>query len=120
MSKTIPKAYQFRFYLQDDLKIILTKTFGKSSPTHKLHCVRFVYNKTLDYSKKHYAQKETLESLGLEYKSLIGNDRDENACLNLFNLNINLNLNNHAAGTAVNACRGKYLNLSRRLEVVFL
>ena len=56
MSKLIPKAYKFRFYPQDDLKIILAKTFG---------CVRFVYNKTLDFSEKHYAQKEVLESKGL-------------------------------------------------------
>ena len=66
MSKLIPKAYKYRFYPQDDLKVILAKTFG---------CVRFVYNKTLDFSEKHYAQKEVLESKGLEYKNLTGIDR---------------------------------------------
>ena len=66
MSKLIKRAYKFRFYPQDDLKIILAKTFG---------CVRFVYNKTLDFSEKHYAQKELLESKGLKYKNLTGTDR---------------------------------------------
>ena len=70
MSKLIPKAYKYRFYPQDDLKVILAKTFG---------CVRFVYNQTLDFSEKHYADKEllkeTLESQGLEYKNLTGTDR---------------------------------------------
>jgi putative transposase len=66
MSKLIPKAYKYRFYPQDDLKVILAKTFG---------CVRFVYNKTLDFSEKHYAQKEVLESKVLEYKNLTGIDR---------------------------------------------
>lgn len=66
MSKLIPKAYKYRFYPQDDSKVILAKTFG---------CVRFVYNKTLDFSEKHYAQKEVLESKGLEYKNLTGIDR---------------------------------------------
>lgn len=66
MSKLIQKAYKYRFYPQDDLKIILAKTFG---------CVRFVYNKTLDFSEKHYAQKEVLESHALEYKNLTGTDR---------------------------------------------
>ena len=62
MSKLIPKAYKFRFYPQDDLKIILAKTFG---------CVRFVYNKTLDFSEKHYAQKDIINN----YKNLTGTDR---------------------------------------------
>ena len=62
MSKLIPKAYKFRFYPQDDLKIILAKTFG---------CVRFVYNKTLDFSEKHYAQKDIIDN----YKNLTGTDR---------------------------------------------
>ena len=62
MSKLIPKAYKFRFYTQDDLKIILAKTFG---------CVRFVYNQTLDFSEKHYAQKDIIDN----YKNLTGTDR---------------------------------------------
>ena len=62
MSKLIPKAYKFRFYPQDDLKIILAKTFG---------CGRFVYNKTLDFSEKHYAQKDIIDN----YKNLTGTDR---------------------------------------------
>ena len=62
MSKLIPKAYKFRFYPQDDLKIILAKTFG---------CGRFVYNKTLDFSEKHYAQKDIINN----YKNLTGTDR---------------------------------------------
>ncbi len=66
MSKIIKRAYKYRFYPQDDLKIILAKTFG---------CVRFVYNKTLDFSEKHYAQKEILESQGLVYKNLTGTNR---------------------------------------------
>ena len=68
MSKLIQnqKAYKYRFYPQDDLKIILAKTFG---------CVRFVYNQTLDFSEKHYAQKEVFESHALEYKNLTGTDR---------------------------------------------
>lgn len=66
MSKIIKKAYKFRFYPQDDLKIILAKTFG---------CVRFVYNKTLDFSEKHYADKLKLVSQCLEYKNLTGTGR---------------------------------------------
>ena len=66
MNKIIKRAYKYRFYPQDELKIILAKTFG---------CVRFVYNKTLDFSEKHYAQKEILESQGLKYKNLTGTDR---------------------------------------------
>ncbi len=66
MNKIIKRAYKYRFYPQDDLKIILAKTFG---------CVRFVYNKTFDFSEKHYAQKEILESQGLKYKNLTGTDR---------------------------------------------
>ena len=66
MSKLIKRAYKFRFYPQNDLKVILAKTFG---------CVRFVYNQTLDFSEKHYAQKVVLESQGLEYKNLTSSDR---------------------------------------------
>ncbi len=66
MSKLIKRAYKFRFYPKNDLKVILAKTFG---------CVRFVYNQTLNFSEKHYAQKELLESQGLEYKPLNSSDR---------------------------------------------
>ncbi len=66
MSQFINKAYKFRFYPQEELKVILAKTFG---------CVRFVYNQTLVFSEKHFAQKEVLESQGLEYKNLNGTDR---------------------------------------------
>ena len=66
MSKLIKRAYKFRFYRQNDLKVILAKTFG---------CVRFAYNQTLDFSEKHYAQKVVLESQGLEYKSITSSDR---------------------------------------------
>ncbi len=62
MSKLIKRAYKFRFYPQEDLKIVLAKTFG---------CVRFVYNQTLDYSEKHYANKDKIEN----YKSLTSSDR---------------------------------------------
>ena len=66
MSKLIKRAYKFRFYPQNDLKVILAKTFGS---------VRFVYNQILDFSEKHYAQKVVLESQGLEYKNLTSSDR---------------------------------------------
>jgi putative transposase len=62
----IKRAYKYRFYPQNDLKVILAKTFG---------CVRFVYNQTLDFSEKHYANKIVLESQGLKYKPLTGSDR---------------------------------------------
>ena len=48
MSKNIKRAYKYRFYPQKDLVEILAKTFG---------CVRFIYNKTLDYSQQHYLNK---------------------------------------------------------------
>ena len=48
MSKNIKRAYKYRFYPQQDLVEILAKTFG---------CVRFIYNKTLDYSQQHYLNK---------------------------------------------------------------
>ncbi len=94
MSKLIKRAYKFRFYPQEDLKIVLAKTFGY---------VSFVYNQTLDYSEKHYAQKDRIEN----YKSLTSSsschanhDRDENACLNLFNYQ------QSTVGTTANACGG--------------
>jgi len=62
----IKRAYKYRFYPQNDLKVILAKTFG---------CSRFVYNQTLDFSEKHYADKLVLESQGLEYKHLTSSDR---------------------------------------------
>ncbi len=66
MSNLVQKAYKLRFYPQNDLKIILAKTFG---------CTRFVYNQTLDYSENHYAQKEILVSQGIDYKNLTNSDR---------------------------------------------
>lgn len=66
MKNQINKAYKFRFYPQDDLKVLLAKTFG---------CVRFVYNQTLDFSEKHYSNKTTLEDKGLTYKPLTSTDR---------------------------------------------
>jgi len=62
MSNLINKAYKFRFYPQNDLKVILAKTFG---------CSRFVYNKTLAFSETHTYH-----------------DRDENACINYIIINI--------------------------------
>jgi putative transposase len=62
MSQFINKAYKFRFYPQEELKVILAKTFG---------CVRFVYNQTLVFSEKHYYQKDKVEN----YKHLTGTDR---------------------------------------------
>ena len=64
MSKLIPKAYKFRFYPQDDLKIILAKTFG---------CVRFVYNKTLDFSEKHYTYI-TITTMPQELRSMLAQE----------------------------------------------
>ena len=81
MSKNIKRAYKYRFYPQQDLVEILAKTFG---------CVRFIYNKTLDYSQQHYLNKyinndsennnqkkdKTKEKkLNPEYKFLSGTDR---------------------------------------------
>ena len=63
MIKTINKAYKFRFYPDKELKTLLAKTFG---------CVRFVYNKTLDYSEKHYQNKVVDPE---KYKALTSTDR---------------------------------------------
>ena len=63
MIKTINKAYKFRFYPDKELKTLLAKTFG---------CVRFVYNKTLDYSEKHYQNKVFNPE---NYKALTSTDR---------------------------------------------
>ena len=78
MSKNIKRAYKYRFYPQQDLVEILAKTFG---------CVRFIYNKTLDYSQQHYLNKyinndnisqnnkDKEKKLNPEYKSLTSTDR---------------------------------------------
>ena len=66
MSNLINKAYKFRFYPQNDLKVILAKTFG---------CSRFVYNHTLAFSESHYANKESIQDQGLIYKNLTEKDR---------------------------------------------
>lgn len=67
--KIIKRAYKFRFYPQNDLKIILAKTFG---------CSRFVFNKALELSEKNYATKYTdkdKQILNPEYKLLSNTDR---------------------------------------------
>ena len=66
MSNLINKAYKFRFYPQNDLKVILAKTFG---------CSRFVYNQTLAFSESHYSNKESIQDQGLIYKNLTEKDR---------------------------------------------
>ena len=77
MRKNIKRAYKYRFYPQQDLVEILAKTFG---------CVRFIYNKTLDYSQQHYLNKYIYKNsennnhdkekiLNPEYKSLTSTDR---------------------------------------------
>jgi putative transposase len=44
------KAFKFKFYPDSEQRLMLEHYFG---------CTRFVYNKTLDYSIKHYASRET-------------------------------------------------------------
>lgn len=67
MENIIKRAYKFRFYPQNDLKILLAKTFG---------CDRFVFNKTLAFSEQHYKNKFTNKDiLNPEYKSLSPKDR---------------------------------------------
>ncbi len=67
--KIIKRAYKFRFYPQNDLKVILAKTFG---------CSRFVFNKALELSEKNYTTKFTdkdKQILNPEYKPLSNTDR---------------------------------------------
>lgn len=75
MKKIIKRAYKFRCYPQNDLVILLAKTFG---------CSRFVNNHILDYSIKHYASrhKEVTDDFGnivfipnVDYKLFNANDR---------------------------------------------
>jgi putative transposase len=69
MSKTIKRAYKFRFYPQKDLIILLAKTFG---------CSRFVYNQTLKFSEEHYKNKFLDENkliINEKYKALSSTDR---------------------------------------------
>ena len=69
------KAFKFRFYPDSEQKLFLEQIFGS---------VRFVYNKTLDYSIKHYACRENkfTDDFGdliviknPEFKSLSSTDR---------------------------------------------
>ena len=67
--KIIKRAYKFRFYPQNDLKVILAKTFG---------CSRFVFNKALELSENNYATKYTdkdKQILNPNYKTLSNTDR---------------------------------------------
>ncbi len=67
--KEIHKAYKFRFYPQEDLKILLAKTFG---------CSRFVYNKILELSEQHYQTKyldQDKTQINPNYKHLTSTDR---------------------------------------------
>ena len=65
--KTIKRAYKFRFYPQNDLKIILAKTFG---------CTRFVFNRILDLSEKNYKTKFIANNqLNPNYKPISNTDR---------------------------------------------
>jgi putative transposase len=54
------KAFKFRFYPDSEQRLMLEHYFG---------CTRFVYNKTLDYSIKHYASRET--KINHDYGDLI-------------------------------------------------
>ncbi|NCQ52238.1 helix-turn-helix domain-containing protein [archaeon] len=85
MSNLINKAYKFRFYPPNDLKEILAKTFG---------CSRFVYNQTLAFSEAHTYH-----------------DRDENACINLYNYK-------NTVGTTVNASGGNYFTSNDLSRIV--
>ena len=69
------KAFKFRFYPDSEQILLLKHIFGS---------VRFVYNKTLDYSIQHYASKENkfIDDFGNliiipnnDFKSLSSNDR---------------------------------------------
>ena len=67
--KEIHKAYKFRFYPQEELKILLAKTFG---------CSRFVYNKILELSEQHYQTKyldQDKNQINPNYKNLTSTDR---------------------------------------------
>lgn len=65
----IKKAYKFRFYPQDDWKVILAKTFG---------CTRFVFNQTLNYSITNYSIKFLdidKKNINPDYKNITSTDR---------------------------------------------
>lgn len=65
-NNTFNKAFKFRFYPDSAEIIYLAKTFGS---------VRFVSNKTLDFSKQHYQQQKLLKDKNLPYKNLNNSDR---------------------------------------------
>jgi transposase len=50
LNTSYTKAFKFRFYPDSEQRLMLEYYFG---------CTRFVYNKTLDYSIKYYAFRET-------------------------------------------------------------
>ena len=69
------KAFKFRFYPESEDIVALQQTFG---------CARFVYNKVLDYSIKHYASRQhtVTDDYGdliiipnMKYKPLSSTDR---------------------------------------------
>ena len=72
MSKIIKRAYKFRFYPQNDLKIMLAKTFG---------CSRFVFNKLLEITENNYSTKyldnndKELDIVNPLYKPISNTDR---------------------------------------------
>ena len=88
MSKNIKRAYKYRFYPQQDLVEILAKTFG---------CVRFIYNKTLDYSQQHYLNKYI-------NNNNLNNNSSKNKAKTTKNNKINKSKT--AVGTTIAACGG--------------
>jgi transposase len=60
LNTTYNKIFRFRFYPDSEQKLMLEYYFGYT---------RFVYNKTLDYSIKHYVSREN--KINDDYGNLI-------------------------------------------------